>query len=310
MRGEIEFSEQAIDQEKEKLKMTVGISEISKLETLEDLHIEEITRNGYTLLENALSGEEVAFLQSGKLEEIYQQQLNDIGGEEKLNEMGDQFSIKHLLAYDEFFVKFLIHPKILKILEHFLGEFYILHLQNGVLNYPGVHHPAALWHRDFVYQHYTSSKPLGIGALFVIDDFNDETGGTMFLPGSHKFDAFPSSEYVNKHNKQISAKAGSILVFDSMMFHQAGFNQSPHVRRALNQIYTIPLIKQQISLPRLLKGKYSNDPVLGKLLGYGCESANDAMDYRLTRLKRGETYLINSKRVGKLDDPGHFKKTR
>ena len=88
-----------------------------------------------------------------------------------------------------------------------------------------------------------------------------------------------------------------------MMFHQAGFNQSPHVRRALNQIYTIPLIKQQISLPRLLKGKYSNDPVLGKLLGYGCESANDAMDYRLTRLKRGETYLINSKRVGKLDDP-------
>ena len=161
-----------------------------------------------------------------------------------------------------------------------------MNLQNGVINKSQVYHSARDFHRDLFFQHYSSSRPLAISALVCVDDFTPETGATFVLPGSHKFDAFPSPEFAKTHEKQIVAKAGSIIMLDSMVYHRAGENTSGKTRRAISQIYTTPMIKQQISLPKALEGRYVDDPFLAKFLGYESETAENVLEWRKTRIDR------------------------
>jgi ectoine hydroxylase-related dioxygenase (phytanoyl-CoA dioxygenase family) len=124
--------------------------------------------------------------------------------------------------------------------------------------------------------------------LVCVDDFSEETGGTFVLPASHKTEAFPSEDYVRQHEQVINAKAGSAVVFDSMLYHRGGLNRSRRVRRALNHMYTLPLIKQQISLPKLLNGKFRDDSFLSRFLGYDSESDESVVEFRTRRLARLE----------------------
>jgi ectoine hydroxylase-related dioxygenase (phytanoyl-CoA dioxygenase family) len=264
-----------------------NVQEANKAESALDFQVEEFERNGYTILEDIISVEETVYM-GLKIDEIYQRQLEDIediGGEDKLCEIGDSDSAKHLMVYDEVFISLLANEKILPIIRFFLKENFVLYLQNGVLNKPNIQHPATMWHRDLPFQHYTSSRPLSVSVLVSLDDFTEETGGTYLLPGSHRYESFPSPEFAQKFEKLISIKKGSVIVFDSMVFHRAGFNKSEKVRRAISHMYTLPFIRQQISLPRVLKGKYSDDPFLRILLGYDCDTTDSLRDWRSVRIQ-------------------------
>jgi ectoine hydroxylase-related dioxygenase (phytanoyl-CoA dioxygenase family) len=156
--------------------------------------------------------------------------------------------------------------------------------QNAIINRPTDAHYQVTWHRDLNYQHWVSSRPLAISALYAIDDFSDLTGGTLLIPASHKSEEFPSPEYIAAHQVGLTAKAGSILVFDAMLFHRSGTNRSQIIRRAVNHIYTLPLIKQQISFPRMLNGKFGDDPWLRYFLGYDSETGDSVQAWREHKL--------------------------
>ena len=295
--------EQAGDVLEEKnLDYMIGVKDVFIPESEIEVHTEEILRLGYTVLEDAISEEDLGYL-DGKLEKIYETQLDEVGGEEVLKKIGDQYSAKHLITYDDFYLKLILNERVISITKEILGEYFILHWNNAILNFPGLYNPASAWHRDIAYQEYTTSKPLSLTALFILDDFSEETGGTIILPGSHLIPSFPSKGFAAKHGQQVVAKAGTVVLFNSWMYHQAGYNQSQGIRRAIANVYTSPMIKQQISFPKLLDGKYSDNPYLKKLFGYECETADSVLDYRLRRLKnRGDNYLTDKNRIGDLKD--------
>jgi len=268
----------------ESLDVFKGVKESFEPKDMLDQYQEEILRNGYTIIENVLSEKQLQILRK-KMDELYDKQAQEVGGEEALREIGDSDSVKHLLVLDEMFLPLVSSEIMLSIVQRLLGDYFILNLQNGILNRPEVFNPASLWHRDLFYQHYSSSRPLAISTLFCLDDFTEETGGTFILPGSHKHDIFPSPEFALKHETQLTAKAGSVLVFDSMMFHRCGYNKSNQIRRSISQIFTLPPFKQQISLPKSLEGKYSDDPFLRKVLGYDSETADSLKDWRSVRIR-------------------------
>jgi ectoine hydroxylase-related dioxygenase (phytanoyl-CoA dioxygenase family) len=235
----------------------------------------------------AVSQEDLAAARR-KIDEVYAVQVAEIGGEELLEQINDGHTARVMFAYDEFFLGIATNRKVCAIVEAFLGDYYTLMLQNGLLNRPevGHHHGGGQWHRDLNYQHYFSSRPLSISALFCIDDFREENGGTHVLTGSHKIEPFPSEDYVRAHETVLNAPAGSVLVFDSMLFHRGGVNRTIGVRRAINHMYTLPLIRQQISFPSMLQGKYRDHPFLRKFLGYEAEAAASVVDFRKIRLAR------------------------
>jgi ectoine hydroxylase-related dioxygenase (phytanoyl-CoA dioxygenase family) len=192
------------------------------------------------------------------------------------------------LAYDELFLSLVTDRRILDIVERLLGDYFIVMLQNGILNVPqiGADQTSGYWHRDFGYQHFVSSRPIGVTAIHCLDNFNGVTGGTRVLPNSHRQETFPSEEFLRLHDRGIEAPAGSVVLLDSMLYHRGGHNTSPNVRRGINTTYALPLIKQQINLPEALKGRYREDPFLARLLGYESEVDPDVRSFRQRRLRR------------------------
>jgi ectoine hydroxylase-related dioxygenase (phytanoyl-CoA dioxygenase family) len=101
-----------------------------------------------------------------------------------------------------------------------------------------------------------------------VDSFTAENGATVILQGTHKIEQFPSAPVAAELERSIEAPAGSFVVVDSMVFHRAGHNTSARPRRAVNHVYGLPFIAQQISLPDVLGGRYAHDPDLARLFGY------------------------------------------
>ena len=252
-----------------------------------DCHAEEIGNIGYTIIESGFSTAELQLIRQ-KIDDIYEVQVREIGGAEALERINDADLVRCIIGYDDYFLSLAAHPLIMAVTRRLLGENFILMSQNAIINRPVDAHYQFTWHRDLNYQHYVSSRPLAVSALYAIDDFTEETGGTWLIPASHKSEPFPSPAYVRRRARQIDAPAGSILLFDAMIYHRAGVNRSGRVRRSVNHIYCVPMIQQQISLPSMLGGKFSDDPFLRMFLGYDTETGRSVQEWRTRKLAQAE----------------------
>ncbi len=259
-----------------------GISQQAKSDSAMAQHLEELQINGFTIIPGQLDKAELAEA-SKRLDALYAQQETDIGPD-VLKLIKEANLVRCPLAYDDFFLDLAQKPMILDIVGQAIGGGYtMLHLQNGIINRPNEPHHQSSWHRDLPYQEYVSSRPLAIGALMCIDDFTKEMGCTYVLPHSHRVERMPSPEYVKKFEQPAEAPAGSIIVFDAMLYHRAGYNSSQRIRRGLNHVYSAPLLKQQIDLPASFQGRHKDDPFLSKFLGYASSVAPSVTEYRRQR---------------------------
>ena len=200
-----------------------------------------------------------------------------------IKEIAENNIVRAPFAYDEIFYKTLNNPKIIPFIKSILGDYFILSQQNGVMVEPNLTHSQNKWHRDFPNMHYVSDPPLAINAFFCLTNFSFETGATQLLPHSHKVKHIPSDEYMEKHGISIEAKAGSVFIFNTMLFHRTGINISQEKRVGLNHLYTKYLLKQQIDIPALLNFKVFKDPFLNMLMGFDSLVPTSTLDYRLIR---------------------------
>ena len=247
-------------------------------------HAERIRLAGYSVLPGAFDERETKEF-STRLDEVLRRQTEEFG-RERLECIGDEFTARCPLLYDDAFLKLATHPPLLALVRLLLGDYVVLMQQNGVINPPKEVHTQGAFHRDLPYQHFTSSRPLAVGALFCIDPFRVETGATTVIPGSHHTEQFPSPDVAAALEVSVEAEPGSFVVFDAMLFHRAGNNRSGRIRRGVNNVFSVPIIAQQISLPSALNGRYSDDPALARLLGYESAPAASITEWRTRRLHR------------------------
>lgn len=204
-----------------------------------------IIDSGYTLLELKNISDEFNHARKQYIETY---------GELHLRSIKEFHTIRSPLTHSgDVFLRLALNENLLLILQKLIQGKFILNQQNGIINPPQEAYNQSAWHRDLPYQHFVSSTPLAINALFCVDDFTIENGATFVLPASHKSEAFPSENYVRRNSIQIEAKAGSFILLDCMMFHAGGFNKTDSMRRAVNHVYSIPYFKQQISIPMNMK---------------------------------------------------------
>jgi ectoine hydroxylase-related dioxygenase (phytanoyl-CoA dioxygenase family) len=262
-----------------------GVLQMHQNEDSLEASAEEIRNIGYTVINSGFTAEDLQLIRD-KSEAIYARQVQECGGEDNLQRMNDACIARCALSYDDHFVRLAAHQRLLTLIGHLLGENFILLGQNAIINRAEQKHDQVVWHRDLTYQHFVSSRPLAISALYCIDDFTQQTGATTVLPASHKIEAFPSQQFVEKHQQRVEAKAGSVIVFDSMLYHRGGLNQSGRTRLGINHIFVLPLMKQQIDLPSALGGKFRDDPLLSRLLGYTSAPASSAYLWRKDKIDR------------------------
>jgi ectoine hydroxylase-related dioxygenase (phytanoyl-CoA dioxygenase family) len=72
-----------------------------------------------------------------------------------------------------------------------------------------------------------------IGFIVMIDDFDDQNGATLFVPGSHRWDEPKSVDGV----VAACGSAGSIIVYSGSVLHGHGANRTRRPRRSLQGAY-------------------------------------------------------------------------
>ncbi|WP_035373347.1 phytanoyl-CoA dioxygenase family protein [Pseudoduganella violaceinigra] len=228
---------------------------------------DQIRRLGYAVVDSGYSAAELNRL-SAAFNQTRQQYVQAWGAD-RLRNINELHTIRAPLTQaDPAFLELAGNPRILDVLGRLIVGKFILNQQNGIINPPGETYNQAAWHRDLPYQHFVSSSPLALNALFCLDDFTRENGSTFVLPATHKSINYPSAAYIEKHAVQLEAKAGQYLLLDCMMFHSGGFNRTHKERRAVNHVYTIPYFKQQIKLAGLMH-HHELTPAQRELFGFG-----------------------------------------
>jgi ectoine hydroxylase-related dioxygenase (phytanoyl-CoA dioxygenase family) len=181
--------------------------------------------------------------------------IRDQVGEEKLARAGELGVLRLVACFHDHFLSLLELPEVLAIVDGTVSDTAILHLQNGLIlpSFPEGKVPSTFqtrFHQDF--PRHLEGYLASINLFFAIDEFTVENGGTIVVPGTHQQAEPPPEAYLETAKIPVVCPAGSLLVFDSTLWHAAGANVSGRDRLALNHQFTRSFFKQQMDYVRAL----------------------------------------------------------
>lgn len=176
-------------------------------------------------------------------------------------------TVHHLLCFEGPFLELLKQNYCGEIISAFFNSTYILNTYGGVINLPNKSSYVSNIHRD-IRTFY--NIPMMMNMLVMLDDFTIENGATYLLSGSHLKDEKPGNDIFYKDSERAVGTAGSILLFNSYLWHAAGLNTTSKPRKALTLSFTRPFMKQQMDYPRFLgyerKSEFTDE--LKQIIGY------------------------------------------
>nr|WP_121272982.1 phytanoyl-CoA dioxygenase family protein [Pedobacter schmidteae] len=184
-------------------------------------------------------------------------------------------TLHHLLERDNFSMPFLEQQYCDKEMRHFLNGNYIINGISGVLNFKNFKAYVHNIHRDI--RSFTGDFKIAIQMIVLLDDYTVDNGATYFLSGSHKHANPPDEEFFYEQAERAVGKRGSIILFDSNIWHAAGNNNTDSPRRGLTLTFTRPFFKPQFDFPRFLGYEFGEglSPHLRQVIGYNARiSAN------------------------------------
>jgi ectoine hydroxylase-related dioxygenase (phytanoyl-CoA dioxygenase family) len=214
---------------------------------------EAVRLQGYAIVTDILSPD---FCEEARARMyLAKEQIEREIGPERLARSGELGVVRLPLKYQPFFCEFLALPALHAIIDATLVPTAILHTQNGLILPPASIDQQQgrfqkTFHRDF--PRFMNGYLASISVLFAVDEFTEQNGATLLVPGSHLSGERPSEEYLSEAAITAQAPAGSALVFDAMLFHAAGRNASSKDRVGINHQFTRAFFKQQIDYVRAL----------------------------------------------------------
>lgn len=224
-----------------------------------------ITQFGWVVYENALDDELTNEIQEDLIAAYQVRRQVQIENGIDTNMEG---TLHHILERENFGLHFLEQMFCNKEMRHFLGGNYVLNGMSGVINMKNDRPYVQNIHRDL--RSFTGTLKLMIQMIVLLDDFTTENGATYLLSGSHKADDKPDEDDFYKKADRAIAKKGSIILFDSNLWHAAGKNYTDKPRRVLTLSFTKPYFKPQFDFPRFLGYEFgaSLSEDLRQVIGY------------------------------------------
>lgn len=178
----------------------------------------------------------------------------------------------------------ILHPTVRGLCEDTLGRektAYQLHVTAALKVGPGAR--AQLLHREEdSFTFFEVPRPnLILATMWAISDFRADNGGTLIVPGSHRWEAGRVAE----PHEVVSAEmpAGSILFWAGGTFHGAGENRSNDWRYGVIFTYSLAWLRQEenqyLDVPRQIAEKLS--PEMRTMIGYDMHGSLGLFDPRV-----------------------------
>lgn len=221
--------------------------------------IEEFERNGFVVLEDVFSAEEVRHLVA---EAKSLRQRSDLQPETCISERGETGAdaVRSVFAphqQSDVFARLASDKRLSGLARYNLGDEVYIH-QSRINYKPAFRGKDFYWHSDFETWHTEDGMPRmrALSMSVMLTDNHPQSGPTMFLPGSHKsyvtcVGETPEDHYRQSLKKQdygipdtdslarlaqtggIAApapKAGSVVIFDCNTMHGSNSNITPFER--------------------------------------------------------------------------------
>lgn len=154
--------------------------------------------------------------------------------------------INNLLVHDELFWTVPLQPEVLGLAERLLDRELLLSSLCSLTLGPG--QEAQPLHEDTQQIPLPRPRgPLAINAIWALSNFTSDNGATHIVPGSHKQPSSPPYG-AEIETAQATMEAGSVMLFDSALWHKGGANTTSMRRYALSCYYCAGWLRQQENL--------------------------------------------------------------
>jgi ectoine hydroxylase-related dioxygenase (phytanoyl-CoA dioxygenase family) len=229
-------------------------------------HQERLTRDGYTIVEDAFPTEFADALVAD-LDRLERELGEDAG--KNLFEGFRTVRIYNLLARGKIYESIPVHETVLALVTGAIGKSPLVSSLSSIAIGSG--EAAQPIHADD--QLIPLPKPhvsIICNSMWALTDFTEDNGATRIVPGSHKA---PASPELGRAYDTVAAvmKKGSILVFDGSVWHGGGANRTDARRIGIAMNYCAGWIRQQenqqLGIPLEVARGFS--PLLRKLAGFG-----------------------------------------
>lgn len=237
----------------------------------------EFARQGFVKVEGAVASDLVPTLRAAVDEVV------DVQSQRHLR--GDFAHLIHT-ASDKFLV-LLNDPPLWPLVKHVLGNEAVLHSFGAVRLQPTVSNPIQnAIHRDT--PRFYRPDLLTCQTLIMVDDFTPSNGATWVLPGSHQIRERPTDEQFGRGAIQITGSAGDVVLFDSLLWHKGGSNETATARRGITMVFSRSFIKPQFDMPRTISedARGSLGPIAKQLLGLRSDPPRNLEEYLLPEDRR------------------------
>lgn len=191
-------------------------------------------------------------------------------------------TLHHLLADHPCFMELLsgLEPFDPLLKWWFSGQ-YILNSYGGVVNRRDSRAYVHAVHRDIRFS--SDARRFMLNLLVMLDDFTLANGATHLLSGSQTLANRPGQQEFLERSARATGERGSVLLFDSRLWHATGASQVDTPRRALTLTFTSPFFKQQLDYPRLVgyAGAAGLSPFLRQVIGFNARVPASLEEYYL-----------------------------
>jgi ectoine hydroxylase-related dioxygenase (phytanoyl-CoA dioxygenase family) len=210
--------------------------------------IEAVQRDGYAVMENVIGHDDLKAMQQAFDRQIEHYEAHFDASKINENELG---TLRCIISLDQAFLPLAAVQPVMDVAQELLGD-YLYYSFNGFYTTNRFTHPTTLFHRDVPL--FTPEVMLSLNLLYCLDDTTTENGATWFVPGSHLLRNRPSDDYIETHKKQVTMKAGSVLLFNSLTFHASGINHNGGQRRCIANVLRKSFMKPQFQWDQILGG--------------------------------------------------------
>ena len=166
-----------------------------------------------------------------------------------------------LIVFDQSFAPYLADKRIMGVAETLFGPHVRVSFSESIVNSPG--HERGAWHSDWPFNqtragHIPAPYPdavMHLSTVWMLSEFTPESGGTLIVPGSHRANNNPSGDMGIERfapyptEMQATGPAGSVLIFDSRLWHAAATNNSDKPRVAMTTRYAPWWLNLDVLMP-------------------------------------------------------------
>jgi len=226
----------------------------------------QLREEGYVILKNLLSGDEVGALRENVLGLMGPPGRNSFEGfntQRIYGLLGRTLSCNPLVE----------HPLVLDLLDRLLLPNYLLSQLVAINILPG-EKPQLLHHDDALYPVPRPRAALSAATIWAMDDFTGENGATQVIPRSHLWGNRSATPEELKTQIPVVMPAGSVVFFLGTLWHGGGTNRTQQSRLGITAQYCEPWCRTVenfgLSTPAARARLCSKD--MQRMLGYSIHS--------------------------------------